>query len=76
MNQFDCSEVFPHYKRADCVVLGNSARIRLYFNETAPDPETRILGEKHFHLDMDVDKLANFLEQCRRQQDPTIYHLT
>jgi hypothetical protein len=63
MIPFDCSDLFPHYEKADCVVIENSARIRLW------------QGGTHTHLDMDVDKIANFLDRCRVQQDPRIHHL-
>ena len=59
----DCSELFPHYDSADFVVIENSARIRLWS------------GGTHTHLDMNVDKIAAFLDRCRSQQDPRIHHL-
>jgi hypothetical protein len=63
MDAFDCSEVFPKVEHADCVVIGNSARIRLWE------------GHSHTHLVIDVDKISNFLERCRQQQEPRIRHL-
>jgi hypothetical protein len=54
---FDCSALFPHYDSADAVVIENSVRIRLWKAGT------------HSHLNMDVDKIANFLESCRKQQN-------
>lgn len=56
MKPFDCSALFPQYERADCVVIENSARIRLW------------QGGTHTHLNLDVDKIAQFLEDCRKQQ--------
>lgn len=53
---FDCSELFPHYEKADCVVIENSARIRLW------------QGGTHSHIDMEVDKISMFLERCRSRQ--------
>lgn len=55
---FDCSDVFPDYDHADAVVIESSVRVRLWS------------GGTHSHLTIDADKVSNFLEKVRRQQEP------
>lgn len=65
MNPIDCSEVFPRTKRADFIVIGNSVRIRLW---GLVSTKFNFEEGEHIHIDMDVNKIANFLEKIRREQ--------
>jgi hypothetical protein len=58
---FDCSDLFPEYAHAHCRVRSNTAYVQLW---------TEQWTEKGFtvSIEMNVDKISNFLEQCRKHQ--------
>jgi len=53
---FDCTGLFPAYDHAYCRIKGNIVHVQL-FTETT-----------QFQIEMNIDRIANFLERCRREQ--------
>jgi hypothetical protein len=54
---FDCSDLFTATNiHAHCRVADNTATVQL------------ITPEEELYLELNIDKISNFLEQCRKQQ--------
>jgi hypothetical protein len=54
---FDCSELFTATNiHAHCRVTDNTATVQL------------VTPEEELYLELNIDKISNFLEQCRKAQ--------